>query len=163
MVLLLLIRCWMLLPLCDSAIVLCFIVRWFVSILVLQSSWSGRESWLLCYFVLMVSRDCCVALPHGAMSLSAVCDCGISWSYLLTISQLYTRILYSAFWFAVSFFFFVKSYVMICSSLVTEVYQKGRHEALKVQPKFLSCNECHFLLSTPPPPPQFSYCKRKLC
>ena len=25
-----------------------------------------------------VSRDCCVALPHGATSLSAVCDCGIS-------------------------------------------------------------------------------------
>ena len=22
--------------------------------------------------------NCCVALPHGAMGLSAVCDCGIS-------------------------------------------------------------------------------------
>ena len=22
--------------------------------------------------------DCCVALPHGAMGLSAVCDCGLS-------------------------------------------------------------------------------------
>ena len=29
----------------------------------------------------MVSRDCCVALPWGASGLSAVCDCGISWSY----------------------------------------------------------------------------------
>ena len=28
-------------------------------------------------FVFLVSRDCCVALPRGAMSLSAVCDCGI--------------------------------------------------------------------------------------
>ena len=27
---------------------------------------------------LMVSRDGCVALPRGAMGLSAVCDCGIS-------------------------------------------------------------------------------------
>ena len=24
-----------------------------------------------------MSRDCCVALPHGAMGLSVVCDCGI--------------------------------------------------------------------------------------
>ena len=26
----------------------------------------------------LVSRDCCVALPLGAIGLSAVCDCGIS-------------------------------------------------------------------------------------
>ena len=26
----------------------------------------------------LVSRDCCVALPRGAMGLSVVCDCGIS-------------------------------------------------------------------------------------
>ena len=32
-----------------------------------------------------MSRDCCVALPRGAMGLSAVCDCGISLSYSLTI------------------------------------------------------------------------------
>ena len=29
-------------------------------------------------FVFLVSRDCCVALPRGAMGSSAVCDCGIS-------------------------------------------------------------------------------------
>ena len=29
-------------------IVLCFVVRYFMSSLVLQSSWLGRESWLLC-------------------------------------------------------------------------------------------------------------------
>ena len=29
-------------------------------------------------FVFLVSRDCCVALPHDATGLSAVCDCGIS-------------------------------------------------------------------------------------
>ena len=29
--------------------------------------------------------DLCVALLRGAMGLSAVCDCGISWSYSLTI------------------------------------------------------------------------------
>ena len=29
-------------------------------------------------FVFLVSRDCCVALPHDATGMSAVCDCGIS-------------------------------------------------------------------------------------
>ena len=48
-VVLLLIRCWLFPPLWDSGIVLCFVVLYFVSILVLQSSWWGRESWLLCF------------------------------------------------------------------------------------------------------------------
>ena len=30
-------------------------------------------------------RNCCVALPRGSICVSAVCDCGISWSYSLTI------------------------------------------------------------------------------
>ena len=29
-------------------------------------------------FVLLVSHYCCVAFPHDAISLSAVCNCGIS-------------------------------------------------------------------------------------
>ena len=41
-------------------------------------SWWGRESWLPANFVFLASRDCCVALPCDAMSLSAVCDSGIS-------------------------------------------------------------------------------------
>ena len=69
----------------ESVIVLCFVVRYFMPILVLQSSWWGRESWLLCLVHFLVSHDGWVALPHGAMGLSAVCDCGISWSYSLTI------------------------------------------------------------------------------
>ena len=36
------------------------------------------------YFVFLVSRDDWAALPRGATGLSAVCDCGISWSYSLT-------------------------------------------------------------------------------
>ena len=36
-------------------------------------------------FVLLVSRDCLVALPHDVTGLSAVGDCGMSWSYSLTI------------------------------------------------------------------------------
>ena len=61
----------MLLTLWDSVIVLCFVLRYFVSILVLQSSRWGRESWLLCFVCLPGSRDCCVALPHDAMGLSS--------------------------------------------------------------------------------------------
>ena len=39
---------FLLLPSSESVIVLCFVVWYFMSILVLQSSWWGRESWLLC-------------------------------------------------------------------------------------------------------------------
>ena len=51
-VLLLLTFCLLLLPLWESVIVLCFDVLYFISILVLQSSWWGRESWLLCLICL---------------------------------------------------------------------------------------------------------------
>ena len=47
--------CWLfllLLPLWESVFVLCFDVRYFMSILVLQSSWWGRESWLPCLICL---------------------------------------------------------------------------------------------------------------
>ena len=71
-VLMLLIRYWLLLPLWDSVIILCIVMRCFMSILVLQSSWWGRESWLFCLVVFLVYRDCCVALLRGAMGLSAV-------------------------------------------------------------------------------------------
>ena len=50
--LLLLSFCLLLLPLWESVIVLCFVVRYFMSIPVLQSSWWGRESWLLCLICL---------------------------------------------------------------------------------------------------------------
>ena len=32
---------------------------------------------VLLRIVFLVSRDCCVALPRGAMGLSVICDCGI--------------------------------------------------------------------------------------
>ena len=34
-----------------------------------------------------MSRDCCVTLPHDSTGLSAVCDCGISCSYSLTMFE----------------------------------------------------------------------------
>ena len=86
-VLLLLTFCLLLLPLWESVIVLCFVVRYFMSILVLQSSWWGRESWLLCLICLPGVSCWLSALLRGAMGLSAVCDCGISWSYSLTIFE----------------------------------------------------------------------------
>ena len=63
-----------------------FVVHYFVSFLVLQSSWRRRESWLLCFYCLtdVFYCKCSVTLPQGAVGLSAVCDCGISWSYSLT-------------------------------------------------------------------------------
>ena len=51
-VLLLLTFCLLLLPLWESVIVLCFVVRYFMPLLVLKSSWRGRESWLLCLICL---------------------------------------------------------------------------------------------------------------
>ena len=87
--------CCLLLPLWDFVIVLCFVVRYFMSILILQSSRWGREraGCFGFFFVFLVSCDCCVSLPHDATDLSAVCDCGISWSYSLTIFELYGPVL----------------------------------------------------------------------
>ena len=50
-VLLLLTFCLLLLPLWESVIVLCFVVRCFLSVLVLQSSWWGG-GWFLCLICL---------------------------------------------------------------------------------------------------------------
>ena len=84
--------CLLLLPLWESVIVLCFVVRYFMSILVLQSSWWGRESWLLCLICLPGVSCGWAALPYDATGLSAVCDCGISWSYSFTISDMIIKL-----------------------------------------------------------------------
>ena len=64
----------------EFCVCLSFVMHYFVSFIVLQSSWRGRESWLLCYFVLQMYcySKCSVALPHGAVGWSAVCDCVFS-------------------------------------------------------------------------------------
>ena len=43
-------------------------------------SMGKRESIFFALFVFLASHDCCVALSHDVTGLSAVCDCGISWS-----------------------------------------------------------------------------------
>ena len=77
---LLLIRCLLLLPLWEDVLVLCVVVRYFMSILVLQSSLWERErelvAWLsLSSWCLMIVVWLFLAVPWG---LSAVHDCGIS-------------------------------------------------------------------------------------
>ena len=42
-----------------------------------QPRW-GREREPFALLVFLVSCECCVALPHDATDLHAVCDCGIS-------------------------------------------------------------------------------------
>ena len=74
-VLLLLTFCLLLLPLWESVTVLCFVVRYFMSILILQSSWWGREIWLLCL----------ICLP------------GVSW-WLSGSSSLYRGVVVSGLW-----------------------------------------------------------------
>ena len=61
---------------CNCSMLFCALL---VSILVLQSSRWGREiAGCFAFFIFLVSRDWCVALPHDATGLSVVCDCGIS-------------------------------------------------------------------------------------
>ena len=79
--------CGLLLPLWGFVFVPNFVVHCFVSFLVLQSSRLGREGWLL-YFVFLVSCDCYVALPCGAVGWSAVCDCAM-WYFLIILTRFF--------------------------------------------------------------------------
>ena len=68
----LLLTFWLLLlPLWEAVIVLCFAVRWFMSILVLQSSLWRRESWLLCliclYWCLVMVERLFLEVPCGCL------------------------------------------------------------------------------------------------
>ena len=65
-------------PLWDSVIVLCFVVRYLVSILVKNHLEGEERAGCFALFVFLVSRDCFVAFPPGATDLSAVCYSGIS-------------------------------------------------------------------------------------
>ena len=60
--------------LCNYSVLLCVALCpfWFCG----RLGWEGRVGCIV-WFVFMVSRDCCVALPHGDTGLSAVCDCRI--------------------------------------------------------------------------------------
>ena len=48
-----------------------------MSILVCNHLDGEERTGCFVWFVLLVSRDCCVTLSRGEMTLSAVCGCGI--------------------------------------------------------------------------------------
>ena len=83
--------CWLLLPLWDSVIV----VHWFMSILVLQSFWWGRESWLFCLVCLPgVSWLLCGSSLqcHGLV-------CSLWLWYFLIILTIFHNVCYNVFYY----------------------------------------------------------------
>ena len=54
------------------------------SVLVLNNFDVEERAGRFALFVFLVSRDCCVALPHDVTVLSAVCDC-VFFLIILTI------------------------------------------------------------------------------
>ena len=56
----------------------CNCSRFFCMLLYVHSNFSIERAGCFAWFVLLVSCDCCLALPRGAMGLPIVCDCGIS-------------------------------------------------------------------------------------
>ena len=99
--------CWPLFivfPLWESAIVLCFVVRNFMFILVLQSSWWGRESWLLCLI-------CLPGVSWWLSGSSSRCHgvvCGLWLWYLLTILTPSSQIFYWLFQYSTSFVYHLR-------------------------------------------------------
>ena len=83
MVLLLLTCFLLLLPLWESVIVLCFVVRYFISMFCCILLYAHSSDAIILMgkrdmVAFLVSHDCDVALPHGVMGFSAFSDCGIS-------------------------------------------------------------------------------------
>ena len=76
-VLLLLIRCGLLLPLWDPVIVLCFLCVLLCPLYFCNHLKEEERAGCFTLCVFLVSRDGCVALPHDATGLYAVCNCGI--------------------------------------------------------------------------------------
>ena len=82
--------CWFIV-LCTShclwefCVCICFVKHYFVSILVLQSSWRGRESWLLCYYrltdVLLLYMFC----GSSSQCLGLVCSMWL-WYFLIKLT-----------------------------------------------------------------------------
>ena len=62
---------------CNCSMFCCVLLCVHSSIAIISVGKRERAG-CLALFVFLVSRDCCVALPHDVMGLSVVCDCGIS-------------------------------------------------------------------------------------
>ena len=63
----------------------CFVVYYLVSSFTIISL-GKKESWLLYFNCLLMTFECSVSLPGGALGWSTVCDCDISLLYSLTLS-----------------------------------------------------------------------------
>ena len=74
----------------------------------------GKKELVACFFVFLVSHDCCGALSRGARGLSAVYEFGISSSYSLTI-------LLKILPFIVVKICFLKHYLNICYKYTIEI------------------------------------------
>ena len=64
----------------DSVFCLCFVIHYILSIWFCNHI-DGEESadcFTLTVFLMSCDSQCSVALPHGAVGWSEVCDCGIS-------------------------------------------------------------------------------------
>ena len=76
MVLLLLTFCLLLLPLWESVIVLCYVVHYFISILVLQSSLMGKRELIallnLSSWCLVMVERLFLAVPRGSLQFVIV-------------------------------------------------------------------------------------------
>ena len=70
----------------EYCVCLCFVMHYFVSILVLNHLEEGEKAGCFAIIVLQVFYyyEGSVALPHGFVGRSAVGDCNISLSYSLT-------------------------------------------------------------------------------
>ena len=93
MVLLLLTFCLLLLPFWEAVIVLCFAL-YFMSILVLQSSWWGRESWLLC--LIRLSGDSWWLSGSSSRCHGVVCGLWL-WYFLIILTIFDFEIVYFPF------------------------------------------------------------------
>ena len=75
--------CWFVVD-CYSHCILCFVVCYFVSILILQSFRWGRQSWLLCFVCLPNVSWLLCGSTSRCTGLSAVCDWLLYFLIILT-------------------------------------------------------------------------------
>ena len=75
-----------------------------------------------------MSRDGWAALPRGATGLSAVCDCGISWSYSLTFFAIACFSSLVFVWVTISAFWLCNCNACMQASVLNEHTNEPRHE-----------------------------------
>ena len=102
----------------------CFVMQYFASFLVIQSSHRGRESWLLWLYCLLdvTSLLSVFAASSRRGQLFVVCECGISWSYSLAFQMLLPGVL--------------TNYLVTARSFLSKIRLKGLESTTGVSPSF---------------------------